>query len=93
MQFIHDKNNIHITAYGSLYKINDTIENIARKLQVSPQQVLLKWTINKNIHVIPTSDNPEFIKDNITLNFTIADDDIIKMDNLNENFSLYEKYL
>ena len=88
-----NKNNIHITAYGSLYKINDTIENIARKLEATPQQVLLKWAIQKNIRVIPTSDNAIFIKDNITLSFTIENDYVKKMDELNENYSLYEKYL
>jgi diketogulonate reductase-like aldo/keto reductase len=87
------ENNIHITAYGSLYKVDPTIENIARQLQRSPQQVLLKWALQKNIRVIPMSEVSQYTKDNITLDFTINDDDMEKMDNLNENFSMYAKYL
>jgi diketogulonate reductase-like aldo/keto reductase len=87
------ENNIHITAYGSLYKVDSTIENIARQLQRTPQQVLLKWAVQKNIRVIPMSEVPQFTKDNISLDFTIKDDDMEKMESLNENFSMYAKYL
>jgi diketogulonate reductase-like aldo/keto reductase len=86
-------NNIHITAYGSLYKVDSTVENISRQLQRSPQQVLLKWAVQKNIRVIPMSELPQYTKDNITLDFTINDDDMEKLENLNENFSMYAKYL
>ena len=85
--------NIHVTAYGSLYKVNETIEMIARQLQRTPQQVLLKWAVQKNIRVIPMSENPEYTKDNINLDFSISKDDSDKMDTLNENYSQYPKYL
>lgn len=87
------ENNIHVTAYGSLYKVDSTIENIARQLQRTPQQVLLKWAVQKNIRVIPMSEDPQYTKDNISLDFTIEDEDVEKMECLNENFSMYKKYL
>jgi len=86
-------NNIFVTAYGSLYKVDSTVENIARQLQRSPQQVLLKWAIQKNIRVIPMSEVPQYTKDNISLDFDIKEEDMIKLEELNENFSMYAKYL
>ena len=86
-------NNINVTAYGSLYKVNDIVEKIARQLQRTPQQVLLKWAVQKNIRVIPMSENPEYTKDNISLDFTIPKEDCNNMDELNENYSQYPKYL
>lgn len=37
--------NIHITAYGSLYKITPFIESLGIKYNKTPQQILLKWAI------------------------------------------------
>lgn len=88
-----NKNNIHVTAYGSLYKSNEMIENIANNLNKTLQQILLKWAISQNIRVIPMSQNPDHIKDNINLDFEIPQDMIDKMNELNENYSHYQKYL
>jgi diketogulonate reductase-like aldo/keto reductase len=88
-----NKHNIFVTAYGSLYKTNDIIKQIALKYNKTSEQVLLKWTMQKNIRVIPTSDNPDYIRDNINLQFILSKEDIITMDNMNENYSLYPKYL
>lgn len=87
------ENNICVTAYGSLYKSNEMIVNIANKLNKTPQQVLLKWAIQQNIRVIPMSQNPDHIKDNFNLDFEIPKDMIDNMSELNENYSHYPKYL
>jgi diketogulonate reductase-like aldo/keto reductase len=88
-----NKNNIFVTAYGSLYKSNDLIDSIAKKYNKTKEQILLKWSVQKNIRVIPMAENAQYIKDNISLDFKIADEDIDKMDQLNENYSQYKKYL
>jgi len=87
-------NNIKVIAYGSLYKINDTVMNIANFYNKTPQQVLLKWANQKNIHVIPMSEKLEFTRDNIQIkDFDISHDFMEKLENLNENYSQYPKYL
>ena len=86
-------NNIHVTAYGSLYKTNEMIEQIARIYSKTPQQILLKWAIQKGIRVIPMAENPEYIKDNISLDFIIDDNYMEKLEEFNEDYSLYRKYL
>jgi diketogulonate reductase-like aldo/keto reductase len=86
-------NDIIVTAYGSLYKTNSIIDNIALKYNMTPQQILLKWSVQKNIRVIPMSENPIYIRDNINLNFILSDEDIKTMNNMNENYSMYQKYL
>jgi diketogulonate reductase-like aldo/keto reductase len=86
--------NIKVIAYGSLYKYNDEIIRIANIYKKSPQQILLKWALQKKIHVIPMSETLEFTRDNIRLFDFAIDNDYVKiMDNLNENYSLYPKYL
>jgi len=88
-----EKFNIKVCAYGSLYKSNELICDIGKKYNKTPEQVLLKWAIQKNIHVIPMSFNPEYIKSNIDLNFTIEPEFMEQMEKLDSGFSLYPKYL
>ncbi|KAK4582288.1 hypothetical protein RGQ29_025460 [Quercus rubra] len=67
------KNGIHVTAYSPLGSseggrdlIHDqTVETIARKLNKSPGQVLVRWAIQRGTSVVPKSSNPERIKENI----------------------------
>ncbi|GMY25610.1 aldose reductase isoform X2 [Fagus crenata] len=67
------KNGIHVTAYSPLGSseggrdlIHDqTVERIARKLNKSPGQVLVRWAIQGGTSVIPKSSNPDRIKENI----------------------------
>ena len=86
-------NNIKVVAYGSLNKKNDLIEEIAKKLYRTPEQVLLKWGQQNGAHIIPMAQDAKYIKDNICLDFEIPEEDMKKMNELNENYSRYEKYL
>jgi len=85
--------NIKVVAYGSIYKKNKTVEEIAKKLGKTPEQVLLKWALENGIHIVPKSLNPKHILDNISINFKIDNEDMILLNNLNENYSQYKKYL
>jgi len=86
-------NNIKVVAYGSLNKKNKTIDEIANKLNKTSEQVLLKWALQNKAHIIPMSLNPEYIKDNISLDFEIDQEDMLILNQLNDNYCVYAKYL
>ena len=86
-------NNIKVVAYGSLNKKNELIESIATKLNKTQEQVLLKWALQNNVHIIPMALNPRYINDNFNLDFIILEDDMNKMNDLNENYAVFAKYL
>nr|DAD28135.1 TPA_asm: hypothetical protein HUJ06_029603 [Nelumbo nucifera] len=67
------RNGIHVTAYSPLGSskggrdlIHDpTVDRIAKKLNKTPGQILVKWALQRGTSVIPKSTNPERIKENI----------------------------
>ncbi|OVA07824.1 Aldo/keto reductase [Macleaya cordata] len=67
------KNGIHVTAYSPLGSseggrdlIHDpTVDRVAKKLNKTPGQILVKWGIQRGTSVIPKSTNNERIKENI----------------------------
>lgn len=78
------KNKIHVTAYspfGSQENGRDlihdpTVERIAKKLNKSPGQVLVRWAIQRGTSVIPKSTNPDRIKENMQIfNWEIPEQD------------------
>ena len=87
------RNNIKIVAYGCLYKKNEIIDAIATKLDRTSEQILLKWSLQNNVNIITTSDNPKYINDNICLDFEIDENDMELLNNLHDNFCVYTKYL
>ncbi|XP_026316701.1 uncharacterized protein LOC113227679 isoform X2 [Hyposmocoma kahamanoa] len=65
------------------------VKKIAKKLDVSCAQVLLVWALQQDVAVIPKSTNPERIKENITLNFRIPDEDMKLLNALGEQNTKY----
>ncbi|CAN4106167.1 unnamed protein product [Withania somnifera] len=65
------KNNIHVTAYSPLGSRevdlvhHPVVERVARKLNKTPGQVLVRWAIQRGTSTIPKSDHSERIKENI----------------------------
>ncbi|KAK6118237.1 hypothetical protein DH2020_048023 [Rehmannia glutinosa] len=67
------KNGIHVTAYSPLGSqeggrdlIHDpVVENVARKLNKSPGQVLVRWAIQRGTSTIPKSNYSDRIRENI----------------------------
>jgi diketogulonate reductase-like aldo/keto reductase len=84
------KHSIHLQAYSSLGQngvdgkllSSKPVLEVASNINKSPAQVLLKWGILNGFSVLPKSTNPEHIKQNLNLDFSISDLDMKTLDNL-----------
>ena len=82
------EHNIILTAYSPLIKgkivSDETINKIANKHEKTPGQVTLQWMIQKSIVVIPKASSENHLKENINLNFSLDEEDIMKIDNIDK---------
>ncbi|XP_051161342.1 uncharacterized protein LOC127281605 [Leptopilina boulardi] len=85
------KEGIHLQAYSSLggsdngALLNDsTVVKISSNLNVSPARLLLKWALQRGIGIIPKAKSAEHIKDNLKLDFTIDEESMKLLLNLQE---------
>lgn len=61
-----------------------TIKKVADKHGKSTAQVLLRWSTQRNIAVIPKSDSMEFLKEDLeSMNFDLGQDEIDEISDLN----------
>ncbi|KAM3968525.1 putative oxidoreductase YtbE [Aphomia sociella] len=65
------------------------VKNIAKKLNVTCAQVLLKWALQQGVAVIPKSTNPDRIRENISLKFKIPEEDIKALNALGKHMIKY----
>lgn len=90
------KNEIVFQAYSSLGTSdksssinlldNLVVNKLAQKYSRKSTQILLRWSVQQNISVIPKSTNPLHIKTNIELfDFTIEKTDIMLLNEINKN--------
>lgn len=71
---------------------DQTVERIAKKLNKTPGQVLVKRGLQRGTSVIPKSSNPERIKENIKVfDWVIPDQDFEALNSISDqvNFSLF----
>ena len=97
------QNNIHLTAYSPLGSMDrpdnlkrsdepillehPIILEIADKHKASPAQILISWSINREISVIPKSTNPKRIKENFAaLDIALDAEDMTQINQLNQGF-------
>lgn len=78
-----DKEGILLQAYmplggnGNINLIkNSIICNVAKRLGKTPAQILLRWSLQQNIAVIPKSSSRDHLKENLGVDFIIPDDDM-----------------
>ncbi len=56
----------------------------------SPVQIILKWHIQEGFIPLPKSTNPEHIKDNISLDFVLSDEDMEKIRAIDKDKSYFD---
>ncbi len=82
--------NIAVTAYSPLARgealNNELLKEIGQKYGKSPGQVTLKWLMQKDIIVIPKSSSEPHMRENFEIfDFKLTEEEILKVDGLNEN--------
>ncbi|GAB6030466.1 hypothetical protein CHUAL_007332 [Chamberlinius hualienensis] len=81
---------IHLQAYSSLGTSTTTellddkvVNEVAKKLNKTPAQVLLRWAIQQGIGVIPKASNLDHVKANHQVwDFSLSDEDVKLLNNL-----------
>ena len=90
------KNNIIISAHSSLAKgemfDNIIIKNMANKYKKTPAQIMLKWGLSNDYHIMPRSSNKSHIIDNYNLDFELNKDDMDELDNIDITHITHPKY-
>ncbi len=68
---------------------NESVQEISKKYSKTPAQILLRWALQHNVIPIPKSSHKDRIKENAGIfDFNIDDQDMEKLNNLNENYRL-----
>jgi diketogulonate reductase-like aldo/keto reductase len=85
---------IVLTAYGSGNSVrienSPVVSGIATRVKKSPLQVVLKWTIQNGVGVIPAAKQEAHIKENLDLfDFTLSEEDMALLNGLNEDHVYY----
>ncbi|MBN2365614.1 MAG: aldo/keto reductase [Calditrichaeota bacterium] len=86
-----NNHNIQLEAYSPLTRgkkfNNEVLVSIADKYKKTAAQILIRWALEHQVVVIPKSSNPDRIEENADVfDFSIEDQDMEKLDNLNEDF-------
>lgn len=68
-------------AHGKILK-NESITKMAEKYKVSVAQLCIKYDLQLGTVVLPKTSNPEHMKSNAELNFTISSDDMETLKNI-----------
>lgn len=82
---------IQLEAYSPLTRgkrLDDgTINELAKKYQKSPAQIMIRWSLQHGLVVIPKSSHQERIQENgRVFDFELQKEDMKKMDALNQNY-------
>ncbi|MGN5883753.1 MULTISPECIES: aldo/keto reductase [Staphylococcus] len=65
---------------------DETVKQIAKEVDKSPAQVIIRWNLQHDVVVIPKSVTPFRIKENIQVfDFELTEDQMQRLDNLNQN--------
>lgn len=88
-------NQIQLQAYSPLVRglkfKDEKLLRLAEKYGKTPAQIIIRWALQLGISTIPKSANFQRIKENFNVfDFVIADEDIFKINNFNEQFRVVE---
>lgn len=86
MYTVCGKYSIFLQAYASLGGSNNNdlfsekaVKDIAKRHQVTPAQILLRWSLQSGYLIIPKSITPERIRTNAKLDFTLSTGDMLQI--------------
>jgi diketogulonate reductase-like aldo/keto reductase len=84
-----EERNVALEAYSPFgigrYLSNERVHRIAERVGRTPAQVLLRWSVQRDLVVIPKSTHRERIEENARIfDFTLADDQMAALDALDE---------
>jgi len=88
-------NKIVVEAYtpltrGRKFK-NEVVRALVKKNNKTPAQILIRWGLQHDIIEIPKSGNQQHLRENANIfDFTLTNEDMSKLDELNENFRLVD---
>ena len=72
-------------AHGQALK-NEQIAKVAKKYGVTIPQMCIQYTLQLGTVSLPKSSNPEHIKSNVQLDFTISDEDMITLAGIGQDY-------
>jgi len=90
LQFCNN-NSIHLEAYSPLTRGNKlnhpALRGLEHKYSKTSAQILIRWSLQHNVVVIPKSTHENRIKENCQVfDFRLEEKDMMLLDSLNENF-------
>jgi diketogulonate reductase-like aldo/keto reductase len=86
--------NIRLTCYGTLYKSNEFIDSLREKYNRTTKQILIQFAIQNGFNpIVMAVDKSHIVEDFNYDKFVIDKEDYDKMDLLDENYSMYKRYL
>lgn len=95
LETVCKQQNIQLQAYTPLVRglrMNDPkLQNISRKYNKTPAQIILRWALQHGVSTIPKSSNLKRIQENFDVfDFQITQEDMDTIDDFNENFRVVE---
>lgn len=87
IEFCQNKG-ILIESYSPLARTDDQLWNhpfmneVSQKYQKTKSQILVRWGLQKNTVVLPKSQTPERIVENVQVDFELQEEDILKLQNI-----------
>lgn len=87
--------NIQLQSYSPITrgkKFDDSkLQQLCKKYDKSPAQIILRWNIEHGVSAIPKSANPQRIEENFNIfDFSLSQEDVALIDGFNENFRICE---
>lgn len=70
---------------------DETIQEVAEKYDRSPAQIVLKWSVENDVVVLPKSSSPEHVRANLDLfDWTLDDEDHARIDAIDHHQPVYD---
>ena len=95
-------NNITITGYNSLggsfqhhmAQTIDTLQSLAEKYKKTVAQIMLRWTLQKGVVIIPGTGNPKYMAENLSVyEFELSQEDMHIIDTLRQEKKEMEAFM